>query len=109
MGKITVTRQPYYRKDGTYIKGSTFQIEDRGKKGRTPKSKRWFDPTITMNWSKDMILRERHQNALVAHENDLLATARALQALANVSADEETKYEAGKDAKYFFREYRKSK
>lgn len=109
MGTITVTREPYYRKDGTYVRGSTFKIKDRGKKGRTPKSKRWFDPQVTMNWNKDMLQRDRRQNALVAHDGDLLATARALQALANVTVDEETKYQARKDAKYFFREYRRSK
>ena len=106
---ITVKRKPYYRKDGTYVRGSTFKAEDKGKKGITPESKRWFTHQTTMNWSKDMPVRERRQNALIAHGDDPLATARALQALVNVTTSTETKIEARKDALYFFREYRRRK
>lgn len=100
--KLTVRREGYHRKDGTYVPPTTYKVEDRGKPGRTPKSKKWYKPTTTMNWSKDMPVAERRRNALRAHGGDALATARALQALSNVTTDRETKREAEKDAKYFF-------
>ena len=33
-GTLTVHRKDYYRKDGTYVKGSTYDIEDKGAPGR---------------------------------------------------------------------------
>lgn len=68
---------------------------------------KWFKPGIPMGWKKDMLVGERRQTALMAHKGDKLATARALNALANVTADKETEREARKDAQYFFRQYRK--
>jgi len=100
--KITVHRKGYYRKNGTYVKPTTYRMEDRGKKGRTPKSEKWYAPRTKMNWSKDMAVNTRRNNALRAHGGDALATARALQALANVTTDRETKREAGWDSAYFF-------
>lgn len=115
--KLTVRREGYHRKgytreDGTkvspaYVPPTTYKVEDRGKPGRTPKSKKWYKPTTTMNWSKDMPVAERRRNALRAHGGDALATARALQALSNVTTDRETKREAEKDAKYFFALHKK--
>jgi len=99
--KITVHRKGYYRKNGTYVKPTTYRMEDRGKKGRTPKSEKWYAPRTKMNWSKDMAVNTRRNNALRAHGGDALATARALQALANVTTDRETKREAGWDSAYF--------
>ena len=114
--KLTVRREGYHRKgytrkDGTkvspaYVPPATFKAEDRGKPGRTPKSKRWYKPTTTMNWSKDMPIADRRINALKAHGKDVLATARALQALANVTTDTKTKKEAQKDADWAFDLYR---
>lgn len=37
MRKLIVHRKGYTRKDGTYVKPSTFKIEDRGTKGRGKK------------------------------------------------------------------------
>lgn len=42
MAKIRVHRRSYYRKDGTYVRSTNYLMEDKGKKGRTPKSKQWF-------------------------------------------------------------------
>ena len=67
---------------------------------------KWFKPGVEMGWKKTMPLEERRQMALEAHGGDTLATARALQALANVSKDKPTKIAAEKDAKYFYRQHR---
>lgn len=109
MKTITVRRKPYYRSDGTYVRGSTYKVRVRGKRGKTPKSGLRYDPQVTMNWSKDMPIWERRDNALLAHKGDLLATSLTLQLLANVTTDRATKREARKDALYFFKEYRRSK
>ena len=72
-------------------------------KRRTPPSKRWYHPKVHMGWEKDMKAEERRELALDAHGGDYLATARALQALANVTRDRETAARAKSDADYFFR------
>ena len=55
-----------------------------------------------MNWHKDQPAEMRRVNALKAHSGNKLATARALQALANVTTDLETAKLAKIDADYFF-------
>ena len=55
-----------------------------------------------MNWHKEDSEETRRTNALKAHGGDELATARALQELANVTTDPETKKLAKVDADYFF-------
>lgn len=65
-------------------------------------SKNWFVPGKTMDWHKTDSQTTRRRNALRAHKGNELATARALQALANVSQDKETVRKAGADAKYFY-------
>ena len=55
-----------------------------------------------MNWRKDEPAEVRRANALKAHNGNELATARALQALANVTTDPETAKLAKTDADYFF-------
>lgn len=88
---IIVKRESYKKK----VKRS------RGKKRRTPAGKRWYHPKVRMNWSKSMLITERRENALDAHGGNLLATARALIALSNVTTDTKTKQEARKDGLYF--------
>ena len=96
---VTVTRGSYKKK----VKRS------RGRKRRTPKEKRFFHPKVKMNWGKNMPITERRDNALEAHGGNLLATGRALQALANVTQDAGTKVEARKDALYFFAQHEREK
>jgi hypothetical protein len=108
-GKLVVHRKGYVRKDGTRVKASTFKIKDRGKKGRTPKSKRWYKPKVKMDWEKGMPMAQRRRNALRAHGGDELSTARALQALANVTTDNATKVKAKADANYFYKRHERSK
>lgn len=113
MSQLTVkrkghTRRAYLREDGTRVKftkvsPSTFKIEDRGQPGRTPEDKRWFNPQVDTGWEKTQPEAERRVNVLTAHGGDELASGRAMQALANVTTDRETKRAARDDAKYFYR------
>jgi len=102
MAKIRVTRKSYTRKDGTVVKETTYYTEDKGKPGKTPESKKFYHPKVEMNWRNDDPEEPRRTNALKAHGNDVLATAKALQALANVTTDSDTKKLAKADADYFF-------
>lgn len=73
--------------------------------------RQWFQYAVRRHtgWRKTQSATTRRRLALRAHKGDLLATARALQALANVTTDPETKHKAQADADYFFKRYRKSK
>jgi hypothetical protein len=102
MAQIKVTRKPYTRNDGTRVKGATFYTRDKGEPGKTPAGEKWYTHNVEMNWSKDDPASVRRANALKAHKGDELATARALQALANVTTDKETAKMAKSDADYFF-------
>ena len=102
MAKIKVTRRSYVRKDRTAVKGTTYYTKDKGKPGKTPESEKFYHPKVEMRWHKDQLPDVRRVNALKAHEGDELATARALQALANVTTDIQTAKLAKSDADYFF-------
>lgn len=98
----------------TQIRGGkkiSFLTKDKGKVGKTPKAQRWNGDVLETKtgWRKDMPMVKRRSLVLKAHGNDYLASGRAMQALANLSADKETSRKAGADAKYFFREYAKRK
>ena len=73
------------------------------------KSERWFAPTRHTGWQKNLPATKRRQLSLRSHKGDKLATARALQALANVTTDKQTKKLARADAAYFYDLYRKGK
>lgn len=102
MAQIKVTRKSHVRKDGTVVKGTSFYTKDKGKPGKTPESEKWYQHNVEMNWHKDEPAEVRRANALKAHKGDEIATARALQALANVTTDPETSELAKNDADYFF-------
>ena len=102
MAQIKVTRKSYVRKDGTMVKGITYYTGDKGKPGKTPENEKFYHPKVEMHWHKDQPTKTRRANALKAHEGDELATARALQALANVTTDIGTAKLAKTDADYFF-------
>jgi len=89
-------------------KGFRKAVKRKGRR-RTPKGRRWYHPKVKMNWSKNMPVEVRRENALDAHDGDMLATARALLALSNVTTDHETKAEARKDADYFFAQHGREK
>ena len=102
MAQIKVTRKSYVRKDGTVVKGSIYYTKDNGKPGKTPEGEKFYHPKVEMHWHKDQLAEVRRANALNAHNGDGLATARALQALVNVTMDAETAKLAKADADYFF-------
>ena len=102
MAKIKVTRKSYVRKDGTAVKGTIYYTKDEGQPGKTPESEKWYQHNVEMHWHKDLPAEVRRANAVEAHKGDELATARALQALANVTTDAETAMFAKVDADYLF-------
>jgi len=106
MPKLRVRRKAYTRKDGTRVKATTFKIRDRGARGRTPKARRWFEPSVETGWEKGMPASNRRRKVLRAHGGDELASARAMQALANVTTDRATRTAAQADANYFFRKHK---
>jgi hypothetical protein len=68
-----------------------------------PKKKiKWFEPGKRLNWSKTDTQAVRRRNALNSRHGSYLRTARALQALANITQDKDTKRKADADAAYFF-------
>lgn len=73
------------------------------------KQERWFTGGEALGWRKDDSQTKRRRIALRNRHGDHLKTARALQALANVTQDRETKRKARADARYFFDMYRKHK
>jgi len=103
MAKIKVTRKSYVRKDRTVVKGTAYYTKDKGNPGKTPESKKFYHPKVEMHWHKDQSAEVRRKNALTAHSGNELSTARALQALANVTTDAKTGKLAKADADYFFR------
>ena len=75
-------------------------------------SKNWYKTPGSKSkhtgWKKSYPAKKRRSLALKGHKSELSA-ARALQALANVTSDEPTKKAAQADAKYFYREHKRSK
>lgn len=76
------------------------------RKVRKKNNGKWFSPGPSLNWNKDDSQAVRRKNALKARQGDELAAARALQALANVTKDTETKRKASGDARYFYGKHR---
>jgi len=58
-------------------------------------------------WRKEDTQAKRRRIVLRSRGGDLLATARGLQALANLTADKDTARKASADAHYFFAQYKK--
>jgi hypothetical protein len=69
-------------------------------------AEKWFEARgKSLNWHKEDSQTARRRNALSSRKGHYLNTARALQALANITKDAETKRKAQGDAKYFFHRY----
>jgi hypothetical protein len=73
------------------------------------RKEKWFKPGEPLGWRKEEKAATRRRKALASRDGNILATARALQALSNVTKDPATKRLARADARYFFRRYRKGK
>jgi len=78
-------------------------------KPKAKKKERWFAAGAPLNWRKDSSQAQRRRAALSSRRGNLLATARALNALANVTQDSETRAKARADAKYFFALHKKQR
>lgn len=108
MGTITVKRKAYTRKDGTRVKASTYQTPDKGQKGKTPSSGKWFVKRTHTGWKKTQKADTRRRKLLEATDKRRSLHARYVEAgrmaqqLANVTADPETKRKATADAQHFF-------
>lgn len=79
------------------------------RKKKTIKKEKWYQPSTVMGWRKTQSASERRRLALKSHKSDKLATARALQSLANVTTDKTTKKLARADAQYFYDLYKRDK
>jgi len=71
------------------------------------KKERWFAPGPKLGWRRDLSQKRRINIALRHRNGNVLATARALNALANVTKDPETKRKARVDARKLFDLYRR--
>lgn len=98
MGKIVVIQ----KRNGKTVK---FKTKDKGKPGKTPEEEKWYEPGVETGWKKDMPKTERRDMVLKAHKGDELASAKAMQALANVTTDRETQSAARGDALYFYSQH----
>lgn len=87
------------------MKATTFKVKDKGAPGRTPKSKRWFRPSLHTGWDKNLPQETRVAKVVKAHKGNLLSAARSLRALANVTVDPETHRKATADARVLFKRY----
>jgi hypothetical protein len=70
---------------------------------------KFYNPKVHTGWHKSQSLAYRRNLVLKAHGRDLLSSARAMQALANVTQDKQTAIAARADAQYFFREHKRKK
>lgn len=104
-------RRGYVRKgtyvDPAYVDPHTKMVPDKGEKGRTPKSRRWYEYSgkHLHGWTKDQSTTDRRRRASIGRDD--LSSGRALQQLSNLTTDIETKRTAKEDADYFFRKIRK--
>jgi hypothetical protein len=69
----------------------------------------WFKVKVHSGWSKTMPASKRRELVLKSHKRNPLSSARAMQALANISSDHETKKLAHADAVYFYNLHQKGK
>ena len=76
---------------------------------RKKTSKKWYSPKVHSGWRKSQTAVTRRKLVLEAHEGDLLSAARSMQALANVTQDSRTRELAVADARFLFKEYRRSR
>ena len=74
----------------------------KAQRRRAKRTGKWYEHGKSLNWHKDDSQSKRREAALKSRRGNTLKTARALQALANVTNVSETKRKAQADAKYFY-------
>jgi hypothetical protein len=113
MGKLIVHRRGYRRRDGTYVKATTFPIRDRGHPGRTPVSKQWFPREDEahhlaydgVEWHADLTDEERHRILThLAKTKGWTPLIKRLNALRNVSTSRKLDRAAAEDIKWMRRQ-----
>lgn len=76
-------------------------------------TKRWYQEATEgsrpLGWKKDMSREKRIGVALRSRRGNVLATARALNALANVTTDYDTRVRARADAAYLYGVHRRQR
>ncbi len=121
MAELKIKRKGYWREAFTYTRNgkvvsvkrawvpeTTYMTEDRGKPGRTPASRRFFEPKRHTGWEKTQPAATRRAKLLAATESGkpmhdrYVEAGRMIQELANMTTDRETKAKAEEDAVYFF-------
>ena len=70
------------------------------------KGVKWFEKGKPTGWQKGDTQAQRRRVALASHKGNLLATARSLMALSNVTTDNATRQKARADAQYFYALYK---
>jgi hypothetical protein len=73
----------------------------------TAESEKFFHPKVHTGWHKNMPAGRRRRLVLQSHKGDELASARAMQALSNVTTDRQTAIVARSDADFFFRKHQR--
>jgi len=70
---------------------------------------RWYAAGAKTGWRKEDSSEKRRRTVLRSRRGNVLAAARSLQALSNVTKDPTTKRLARSDALYFFGKYKRKK
>jgi hypothetical protein len=79
------------------------------KKKPIKRTSKWYHPKVHSGWHKSMSATKRRELVLKTHKRNTLSAARAMQALANITIDKETKKLAHSDALYFYNLHNKGK
>lgn len=119
--KLKVRRSGYDRKafnihrDGetihipsTYVGPSTFEVEDRGERGRTPEEDRWYKANGTLHgWSTRESDEARHKDVEeTAKAEGWAKTFHKLQGLRNVTTSQTTRRDAEESMNWIRKEHR---
>lgn len=119
--KLRVHRERYYVKgheshnkdgkvehvEGHWVPETSYEIEDRGKEGRTPEENRWYHANGTLyGWSTREDAEERHRDLeKAAREEGWGRVFHKLIGLHNVTTSEKTKQDAEDDVEWIERHH----
>ena len=81
----------------------------KAEKERARHTGKFYHHGKPLGWHKDLGQAKRRRAALDSRRGDPLKAGRALNSLANVTTDAETRRKARADAGFFFRMYQRSK
>ena len=81
----------------------------KAQRRKAKKTGKWYEHGKSLGWSKDDSQAKRRAAALRSRKGDALKAAKALQGLANVTTDYDTKRKARADAIYFFNLHKRTR